>query len=57
MAGRVDQVERVLQPVFRGIGHLHGDRLDRDPALALDVHRVERLLFEVAIIDRVRELQ
>ena len=37
--------------------HAHGLRLDRDPALALELHRVEQLLLHVALGDRVGELE
>ena len=45
VAGRVDQVELVRCPRPQ---HAHGLRLDRDAALALDVHRVEQLVPHVA---------
>ena len=49
VARRVDQVELVPVPV-----DAHRLRLDRDPALALEVHRVEQLLAHLALGDRVR---
>ena len=52
VAGRVDQVQLVALPE-----HAHGLRLDRDPALALELHRVEQLLLHVAVGDRVGELE
>ena len=52
VTGRIDQVQLVALPE-----HAHGLRLDRDPALALELHRVEQLLLHVAVGDRVRELQ
>ena len=54
---RVDEVERVLDAVVRGVEHADGLRLDGDAAFPLDVHRVEDLLDHVAVLDRVRELQ
>ena len=50
--GRVDQVQLVPLPL-----HAHGLRLDRDPALALELHRVEHLGAHVAPGDRVRQLE
>ena len=52
VARRVDQVELVALP-----GHAHRLRLDRDPALALEVHRVEHLRAHVALRDGVRQLE
>ena len=43
MAGRVDQVQVVGLAVGGRVLDPHGLRLDRDPALALEVHRVEHL--------------
>ena len=52
MARRVDQVELVALPVDAdGLG------LDRDPALALELHRVEHLLAHLAARDGVGELE
>ena len=50
--GRVDQVELVPLPV-----HADRLRLDRDPALALEIHRVEHLRAHVAPGDGVRHLE
>jgi len=44
VARRVDQVQDVLVPVARGVAHAHGLSLDRDAALALQVHLVEELI-------------
>ncbi len=52
VARRVDQVQLVALP-----GHAHRLRLDRDPALALEVHRVEHLRAHVALRDGVRQLE
>ena len=40
---RIDEVERVLLAVSRGVQEADGMRLDRDAALFLQVHRVEHL--------------
>ena len=49
---RVDQVQLMALP-----GDAHRLRLDRDPALALEIHRIEQLLPHVAVGDGVRELE
>ena len=53
---RVDQVEHVGLAVGMVIEHAHGGRLDRDAALALDVHGVQKLLLHVALGDGVGQL-
>ena len=52
VAGRVDQVQLVALP-----RDAHRLRLDRDPALALEVHRVEHLRAHLALRDGVRQLE
>ena len=47
--GRVDQVELVGLAVARRVGQRRGLRLDRDAALALQVHRVQHLLAHLAV--------
>ena len=48
VAGRVDEVQLVLVSVFRVVEKGDGVALDRDPALALDVHGVQDLVPELA---------
>src|SRR5262249_55536165 len=48
----VDEVQDVVLPL-----QSHVLRLDRDPALALEVHRVEVLLAHVARVDRAAQLE
>ena len=48
MAGRVDQIQDVGLAVLGGIAQPHGLRLDRDPALALDIHGIEHLFLHLA---------
>ena len=55
--GRVDEVQLVGLAVLRLIEHAHGLGLDRDPALALEVHAVEQLGAHAARVDRVGRLQ
>ncbi len=52
VAGGVDEVERVALPL-----DAHVLRLDRDPPLALELHRVEVLLAHVAGLDRSGQLE
>ena len=49
----IDQVELILLAVFGTVGHRHRVRLDRDAALALEIHVVEHLVAEPASIDRL----
>ena len=49
MAGRVHQVEDVVLAVLGAVIEPHGLRLDRDPALLLDVHIVEHLARHLAL--------
>ena len=57
MAGRVDQVQVVGLPVGGPVLDPHGLRLDRDPALALEVHRVEHLRLHLLRVDRPGDLE
>ena len=50
--GRVDEVELMAAPV-----HAHGLCLDRDPPLALEVHRVEELLAHLSGRDGAGQLE
>ena len=49
MARRVHQVQDVGLAVLRRVVEPHGLRLDGDAALALDVHRIEHLVVELAL--------
>ncbi len=57
MPGRIDQIELVTDPVSRFIHHADGVRFNRDPALALEIHRVENLLLHFALGQRPGHLQ
>src|SRR5438128_11970105 len=37
--------------------HRHRMRFDRDPALALQIHRIKKLILLVALVDRPRRLE
>ena len=56
VAGRVDEVQLVELAVTGVVAHAHCIQLDRDPALALEIHRVEHLLAHEALVERAREL-
>ena len=54
----VDQLQLIGLPVARGlIEHAHRLRLDRDSALALEVHRIEHLRTHRTRVDRVGQLE
>jgi hypothetical protein len=57
VAGRVDEVQLVRDAVVRGVRQRHGMHFDRDPALALEIHRVEQLGFHVAVLHGLGELE
>jgi hypothetical protein len=58
MAGRVDQLQLVgLTIVRRLVEHAHRLGFDRDPTLALEVHRVQQLGPHCAGIDGVGQLE
>ena len=49
MAGRVHQVQDVILAVLGGVIQPHRLRLDRNPALTLDIHIVENLFGHLAL--------
>ena len=49
---RIEQVKPVFFSRPRGVTHRDRVRLDRDPALALEIHRIEQLILLVALVDR-----
>ncbi len=53
---RVNQVEHVRLAVGMMVEHAHRRRLDRNAALALDVHGIQKLLLHVALCDGVGQL-
>jgi len=55
--GRVDEIQHVLLAVNRRVMEADRVRLDRDPALALEVHRVEDLCFHLARLQRPGNLE
>ena len=57
MARGVDEVEHVGAAVRAGPGQPDGLALDRDAALALDVHPVQVLRAHLAVLDHAGELQ
>ena len=57
VAGGVDQVEHVGLAVLGLIGQAHRLRLDRDAALALQLHRVEHLVGHISKRHHARGLQ
>ena len=57
VAGRVDEVELVGLAVAGGVEDAHRLGLDRDPALALELHRVEQLGAHEPRVDRLGQLE
>ena len=57
VARRIDQVELVRLAIVGVIGNANGIRLDRDAALALDIHGVEQLRLHIALVDGMGELE
>ena len=56
MPGRIDKIELIQLPIFGVVAHPHGIQLDRDAALALQVHRIEDLLAHQSLVEGAREL-
>jgi len=54
---RVDEVQGIRVSVRSVVVERDGVRFDRDPALALEIHRIEQLLGHVALFDGVREFE
>ena len=57
VARRIDQVELIRLTIVGVIGHANGIGLDRDAALALDIHGVEQLRLHVALVNGMGELK
>ena len=57
VARGVDEIELVGLAVICVIHHAHGVALDRDAALALDVHGVEQLRLHAPLVNGTRELE
>ena len=57
MAGRVDEIQAVHQPVVGRVLEARRARLDRDPLLALEVHRVQDLARHLPGVDGVGHLE
>ena len=57
MARRVDEVQRIDLAVLRGVFQRHRVGLDRDAALALQVHVIQDLGLHLTLGDGVRQLQ
>src|SRR5713226_2526541 len=57
MTRSVDEVELVALAVASTVCHAYRLELDRDPALAFEVHAVEHLVLHVALADRAGELE
>ena len=54
MPRRIDEVQLVRLAILRLVVEAHGLRLDRDAALALDIHAVEDLILHLTLAERAR---
>ena len=52
MPRRVDKVQHVFLPVARRVNAAHSLRLNCNAALALQIHRIQNLLFHLALGQR-----
>ena len=57
MPGRIDEIEFVALPVVGEVVERDGVHFNRNAAFAFEVHRVEQLLFHLALRDRSRHLE
>ena len=57
VARRIDEVKLIRLAVVGVIGHANGIGLNRDAALALDIHSVEQLRLHVALVNGMGELE
>ena len=57
VARRIDEVELIRLAIVGVIGNADGIGLDRNAALALDIHGVEQLRLHVALVDGMGELE
>ena len=56
MAGGVHQIDHMLHAARAAMGEAHGLRLDRDSALALQLHRIEHLAGHFAFLQAAAAL-
>ena len=57
VAGRIEEVKSVFLAVSRGVTHRDRVRLDRNPALAFEIHRIEELILFLAVVNRAGALE
>ncbi len=57
MSGSVGKIKGVFLAILRGVTHRDRVSLDRDPAFALEIHRIEKLILLFAGVDRARTLE
>ena len=56
MSRCVDEIELELLSVARRVGHSHGVELDGNPALSLQVERIEHLCLHLALLQHAGRL-
>ena len=57
VTGRIKQVKAIFLSILRGVTHRDRMRLDRDPALAFEIHRIEELILFLAVVNRPGALE
>ena len=50
MARGIDKIENIVFAVLGGVIDPHGIGFDGDTALALDIHRIQQLLFHIPVL-------
>ena len=57
MPRRIDQIQPIGLTRLACVTHRHRMRLDRDPPLAFQIHRIKKLVLPLALLDRAGALQ
>ena len=57
MSRRVEQIQAILFPIFRPVTHRHRVCLDRDAALAFQIHGIEELILLFTLVNGPRALE
>ena len=57
MPRRIQQIQPIGVAVLRLVAHRHRMRLDRDAPLALEVHRIQKLILRIAHLDCAGEFE
>src|SRR5215470_5467829 len=57
MTRRVKKVQPIRLAVLGPVAHCHRMRLDRDPALALEIHGIKKLILLFPLVNRAGTLE